>query len=283
MPRKEFNIRCLDDPYDRAIEKILRLLTQEFTEDEVESVECMRQSIEMDICQLYVVEDVNGEVLSFMLTHYLVLDPNERAENYDTETILYIAYIITDVNHRGKGFARELYKKVHEDIFQKAAFHRHRLKAIIGDTDASIESFLNHMSRKRIYYEGSDGNIYEVPYIQPPIDMDKHTGSPLYKEVPTHLMIKLENDRQECCVYDLLRIIKSIYSLYIERECGYHSKDAYDKANKYITNIFSRIEKIMTEAKDSKLFLLDSAEREIKQCELQIKGKNLYEHMNVIS
>lgn len=153
-----------------------------------------------------------------------------------------------------------------------------------------MENFFNQMNRKRIYYEDKEGNVHEVPYLQPPLKWDKETGRPINPwtgEVSSkediekcsahiHLMVRMIDDRQRFPAADVLSFVKTLY------EDNYAGKDVHGspenpEVEKELDRLKVELAKSLSEAKSGEVFLMNAKERMLKKQELFKAGKELYE------
>ena len=267
----EFFIRKIEDVKDPAVEKMYELLVKEFSEEEADTPETIRGAIESDIQAYHVVEDAKGHVIALSNTEYLKLESSQDA-------MIFIAYVATDPGYRRLGIGSELYPGFYDFAKEKAKQDQARIKGVIGEAVGPVESFLNRMGRKRMYFEDEQGSIHEVPYIQAPLDWSEKTGKPRQKATPEHLMIRLLDERQEMQVSEVISMVKAIYEEnYIFPEDYFKTEKAYQACEDTVMGHLKDLEVTLQKAKGGKIFLMDKKERAEKQKELEAQGKQIFE------
>lgn len=276
---EEFFVRRVQDSKDPAVEKIHEFLVQEFSEEEADTLETVLRAVESDILAYHVIEDANGRIVALSNAEYLEFEQaDQEKKTQPTEAVLFVAYIVTDKAYRKKGIGSELYQDFYRFALEEAQARNHRLRGIIGEAVSPVESFLNRMGRKRMYFEDEDGNAHEVSYMQAPIDWNERTGKPKQEATPEHLMLRLLDGRQELQVEELLPMVKAIYEEnYVFPEEFFKSQKAYQRCEDTVMGYLQALEQALAKAKGGRLFLLSRQEREQKRQELEAQGKNLYE------
>ena len=267
----EFYIRRIQDPEDPAVEKIYDLLVKEFSEDEADTIETIKAAVKSDIQDYRVAEDADGRVVAVSNMEYLKLEESQ-------DVMIFVAYIVTNHDYRQKGVGSELYPSFYNLAKEKAKEDGSRIKGVIGEAGGKVESFLNRMGRKRIYFEDEEGNIHEVPYMQAPLDWNKKTGKPETESIPEHLMIRLLDGRQEMQASEIIPMVQAAY----EENCifpeeYFKTEKAYQKCEDTVMNYLRELEEALQKAKDGKLFFMDKTEREERAKELQSQGKQMFE------
>lgn len=273
--RREFIIKLLENPGDPAVEKLHEFMVRQFGEEESETLYWIRHTIEEKLNDYHIIEGSDGNIISFSNTQYLRLEPVWPSG--PKESAVFVAHIVTDSAHRGKGLIKELYRTFYTTALERAQREGDAVKGITGEAVSEVESLLNKMGRKRIYYEDGAGNVYEFPYLCPPVDMDDDTGEPLESAVPEHFMIRLTENDKEISGEELLRMVKAIYTQYVGEEKDYSSAAAYAKAFENNMRILGEIKQKIDVAKANKLFFMSAEERQIKKQKLNAQGKELYE------
>lgn len=273
----ELVIRFLHDPNDRSVEQMYALMVEELSEEEAERPAWIRHAIEEQLYWYHVVETRGGKLIAFSSTKYLELTPLRGMDTSPQESLFAVWFIVTDPTFRSRGLAHTLYERFLGEAYAEAQARGQRLKAIIGEAVGSIESFLNPMGRKRIYFEDEYGDVHEVPYLAPPINMDACTGEPDGVPVPEHLMLRMLNDTQELTVEELLQMIWVMYEQYVGAESDYRSRAAFEHARQHNRHLLQQLSNILSRAVDGKIFLLSREEREQRRAELRALGKELYE------
>lgn len=275
------NLKSKERNEDPAIKAIREMMVKEFGRGEAETLAWIRTSIKKGLNDYHAVESADGKLIGFTSSQYLEMEPLPGKENDPKESFVFLCYVVTAEEARGKGIGTELYRKFYEDAMNKANARGHEIKGVIDEAVSSVEIFTNKMGRDRVYYEDKDGNIREVPYMCPPVDMDSKTGKPPEGEegqaYPEHLMLGLTNGAKETSVEDVLRMVKRIYMEYIAGEENYDSNEAFQTAWNHDMQILEELKQNLAEAKDGKVFLMSAEEREAKKQELATRGKSLVE------
>lgn len=277
-PRGEdFFIRRLDKPRDPAVKRMHEFMVRQFGDDGAEALYWIRHTLSKQINDYHVIESPDGEVISLSNTQHLQLESDPRNPDADPESMVYVAHIMTDEKFRGQGLIGELYRKFYQTTLGRSSDRRERIHSIVGEATDEVEPLLNSMGRKRIYYEDSAGNIHELPYMYPPIDMDSATGAPLAEPSSAHFMVRLVDDRQDMTIDELLRILTPIFKEYVGHESDYESHDAYQRSMDYNMRMLAELQERLAQAKDGKLFFMDAPEREIRRKDLEAAGKKVYD------
>jgi len=285
---EEYTVRSVEDSNDPVVEKIHAFLTDAFGEDEVEPLSWVRHSIEHRLSFYDLVETKTGEVASLGSTQYLELENGDSPS--PPESMLYVAFILSKPEFRGKGLATELYRAFYRRALQEAERRgqtlravvgeaetgQDRVRAVIGEAVSSVEPFLNRMGRKRIYFEDERGNVREIPYTCPPVDINKD-GEALSPPCHEHLMVRLTNNAQELPTKDLIRMVRAIYKEYIASPANYNSAEAFARSENLVMGFLDELEDALRPAKDGKVFLLNAEERRTRQAELTAKGKEFFD------
>ena len=267
----EFFIRRVQDPKEPAVKEIHKLLVKEFSKEEADTPETIRGAVESDIQAYHVVEDAKGRIVALSNTEYLRLESSQDA-------IVFISYIVTDSDHRRLGVGSELYPGFYDFAKEKAKEDQAGIKGVIGEAVGPVESFLNRMGRKRMYFEDEQGNICEVPYMQAPLDWDEKTGKSRQKATPEHLMIRLLDGRQEMQVSELILMVKAIYEEnYLFSEDYFQTEKAYQACEDTVTGHLKDLEQALRKAKNGRIFLMDKTVRNEKQKELAAQGRKIFE------
>lgn len=274
-PEEKFLISNIADANDPRLEKLYDLLVGEFGEGETESLEWMRHAIEEDINHYHVVQNETDNIVSVAITQYLTTPSSIGARGEDA--LIYISYIFTKPELRGKQLAAELYRSFYKSYADRAIKNEDRITAVIGETETRVETFLNRMGRQRVYFEDASGNVCEVPYTFPSVEIDLKTGEPIFPPTPEHFMIRMLDGRREIPARELLPMMRRIMIEYVGVEGDYASPQAYQVAMAYIDNLFSNIEQALSGAKNGMAFLMSKTERETKRQKLEIEGKQLIE------
>ncbi|MDP3772429.1 MAG: GNAT family N-acetyltransferase [bacterium] len=275
--RGEYNIRFVTDAKDPVVRGIHRTMVKEFGKEESETLTWLRHTIRKDLNRYHVAETPEGEVAAFSNTQYLELDPALGHENDPRESVIPIWHIVSDPAFRNKGVASELYQSFYQDALEEAKKRGDVIKGIIGEAVDSVEGFLNRMGRKRMYFEDSNGNVHEVPYVCPPVDMDDTTGEPREEPVPEHVMLRLVNGEEKIPNEDLVRIVKAMYTEYVGAPDNYDTQEAYQKALEYNMGLLGQLADAVGQSKDGSVFLMSKEEREKKREELAREHKELRE------
>ena len=271
---EQFTIRALRDPKDPAIKKLHSFMVKEFGKEESETLTWLRHTIKEGLNDYHIVEK-DGKIVAISNTRYFDM---ENGEGSPKESILTVWHITTERRSRNKGLASEIYQSFYKTALDRAKENSHAFKGVVGEAVSSVEPFLNRMGRGRVYFEDASGNVKEVPYVCPPVDMDSATGEPLEDPVPEHIMVRLMNGKKEMPVQDLMRITETIYIReYLGAPDNYESPDIYGKAREYNMGLLNEMRAALGGAKDGKVFFMTAAEREQKREELSRSGKELIE------
>lgn len=275
---EEFSTKRLTSGSDPLARDVWRMMKDEFA-DEADPLYWVKESIRQKLNNYDVATTPDGKLASFSNTRYLELDKGEPQQaGKDTESILFVSYILTGEEARGKGLATELYKDFYKGTLEKAKESGHAIKAIFGESVESVEPFLNKMGRKRLYFEDAEGSIHEVPYKAPPCDYDSATGEPTTDGALEHLMIRMIDGSEEFDSNELLRMVKALYSQeYGASPDDYDSKKAWQRSKDVIDGYLAELESALVQAKDGKVFLMSSDERKQKVKQLHKDGKEIFE------
>lgn len=269
-----FTIRKLTKPYESAAKRTHEFMVEQFGREESEALYWFRHTIKEGINDYHAMEQ-DGRVVAFSNTRVLELEPQEGRPQ---EAILTVWHISTEEALRNKGLASELYQSFYRDAAEKARERNQTMVGVVGEAVDKVESFLNRMARKRAYYEDPDGNIREIPYQCPPVDMDSKTGEPLEAPVPEHVMIRMMDDRQEMPAEDLLRMVEAIYFReYLGTQDDYASPEVYSRARQSNADLLEGMRTALAGAKGGKVFLMSRREREARRETLRAQGKDVYD------
>lgn len=269
-----FTIQKLTKPYEKAAKRTHEFMVEQFGKEESETLNWFRHTIKNGINDYHTMEH-GGEVVAFSNTRLLELEPQEGKA---PEAVLTVWHISTEEEMRNKGLASELYQSFYRDAAKKAEERGQTIVGVMGEAVDTVESFLNRMGRKRAYYEDADGNIRELPYQCPPVDMDSKTGEPLEKPVPEHVMLRMTDDRQEMPAEDVLRMVEAIYFReYLGTEDDYDSPEVYRAARQSNANLLEGMRTALAGAKDGKVFLMSRDERGARREALRAQGKDVYD------
>lgn len=269
-------LRLLHDPADPSIDQIHALILAELSEEEADTLNWIQHAVQEHINRYYVVETSEGRVIALSSTQVLTLPRGEQKPEQAQESLLVVWFVVTAPPFRHKGLASALYQRFVQDAIAEAQACGQPLKGIMSEAVSTAEAFFNQMGDKRLYFAEETGNIYEVPYLCPPVDFDPHTGEPLAPPVPEHLMLRLLSGAQELPVEEVLQMVEALYAEYAAQESDYASLEAFRRAQHYTTELLSHLQRALAHAKDGKVFLLSAAERTAKLTELQGQGKTLY-------
>ncbi|OGZ96515.1 MAG: hypothetical protein A3J10_03340 [Candidatus Sungbacteria bacterium RIFCSPLOWO2_02_FULL_54_10] len=274
-PEKDsFTIRKLTKPYEKAAKRTHEFMVEQFGKEESETLNWFRHTIKEGINDYHAMEQ-EGEVVAFSNTRCLELEPQEGRPQ---ETILTIWHIAANEELRQKGLGRELCQSFYRDAAEKARTNNQTLLGVVGEVVETAEPFFNRIGKKRTYYEDAEGNVREVPYQCPPVDMDSKTGEPLEAPVPEHMMVWLADNRQEIPAEDLLRMVEAIYFReYLGATDDYESPEAYARARQSNADLLGGIRSALAEAKDGKVFFMSRQEREARREMLRKQGKDVYD------
>lgn len=275
--RGKYAIRYITDAKDPAIKKVHGAMVEEFGKEESETLTWLRHTVKKKINRYHIAETPEGDIATLSNTQYLELEPAKGHENEPKESIIPVWHIISDRAHRNKGIASELYQSFYQDALAEAQKRGNVIKGVIGEAVSSVEGFLNRMGRKRMYFEDKKGNMHEVPYLCPPVDMDDETGEPREEPMPEHVMLRLLDGEQKMPVEDLLRMVKAMYLEYVGAADNYDTKEAYQNSLGYNMQMIVNLAKTLKQSKDGTVFFMSRDEREVKRRTLEEGGKKLVE------
>jgi len=275
--RGEYGIRYVINAKDPVVKKIHATMVKEFGREESETLTWLRHTIRKDLNRYHVAETPEGKVAAFSNTQYLELESSQGKEDDPKESIVPIWHIVSDPALRNQGVASELYQSFYQDALAEAKKRGNVVKGIIGEAVSSVEKFLNRMGRKRMYFEDQGGNIHEVPYMCPPVDMDDATGEPRENPCPEHVMLRLVNGEQKMPKEDLLRMVKAMYVEYVGARENYDTEEAYQKSLGYNMRLLEQMADAMSQSKDGTVFMMSREERDAKRQNLEKRGKKLVE------
>ena len=288
---EKFNMERISDPEDDRVSKLVNFVS-EFDPKEAITPEIIKKELEDELRIYTIIENDQKEIASFTQGNYLEIKPNKEGEKAK-EAIVFLGYTITSEDHKRKGFALESNRKTIEIASKLAEARQQTLKAIVVEAVEESEPLGNQLGLKRAYYKGNDGNYFEVPYVQPPIQWDSETGAPLDYEtgkvgekpleqycIEEHLMLKMTDGKQELSSPELIDIIRATYAIYIHTNshlADEFNKEAMKKMRKSVADIADGIQNKLSAAEDGKITLLDKNERLGLIKKLGAEGKELAE------
>jgi len=284
----ELKIEHIKDPESRKVEALVDFMNK-FEPEEADTPEIIRDAIanETEAYAYHIIEDKDGKVAAHIQSSLLELAPANENDK-PSQTIIFNGFVITADDFQRKGLATELYQTMMRCNLEKAKAKEQEVKAVVVEGKENSEPFWNHVGLRRIYFEDAEGNFHEVPYIQPPIDWNKKTGTPSgwkkgddFKKfsMPEHLMIRRVDDKQEITMDELRPMLEIIYSdnytLYRNKGERYPTDKAIAKTQEIIEGFQQELEDAVSRSKDGKLYLFNAKEREQKMAEVKAAGKNL--------
>jgi ribosomal protein S18 acetylase RimI-like enzyme len=246
--------------------EIREFLSNFFDEDENDVEGDYVAAIENKFGSFYVVRNDKQEIVSFLNSQLAVVEKSGGPP----DASLVVWYVVTDEQCQDKGLATELYHSAYEGGLRDMKAQGARFLSVAGETNPTVETYLNRMGRKRVYYETADG-LSEVEYLSPPSTADDDP-------VAEHFMARFFDDRTEVGTEEFLRVIRSIYDLYLKPE--YFEDDSESFKKKYFKKVedtYRTLADTLGDAKGGKLYLLSAEERAGKQEELRKKGKSITE------
>lgn len=275
---EQFFVRRIVDPEDPDLLQAHRLLQQNFSPEETDPLEVFCVGASREGKGYYIVQDDQGDVLSLGDVTYLPLCSRDGGRI--DQGALFVGYIVTHEDARKRGFASELYQEFYQWTRDCAHAAGHRLWGVIGETVPGVERFLNGMGRKRVYFEDVTGNVYEVPYLQPPCDWDSRTGNPLLNPKSEHLMVWRTDEQEKFPASDLLSVVEALYEqTYPSSREFFESDEAYQVARRVVQGILAELEKVLVlDAQDGEVFLMSKDERARRTEALIGLGLSLHEH-----
>jgi hypothetical protein len=270
----KFSLRKIVDPNDPAVNALYLFMKNVFVK-ESETLTWLIHSIKDELNDYYIIESKGGQVLAFSNSQYITLSPKTA---HLAESIVVIWHVTTEANYRKRGFATEIYYSIYRDALATAQSRGHLIKGIVGEAIGEIEIFLNKMGRKRLYFEEAGGDVYEVPYICPPLDFNPQTGELIGDAIPEHVMLRLVNDDRILDTEQILRMVDGMYREYLGEVGDYRSTVAYENAERQICALLDALKFELSRAKDRRVFAMSKIERDRKREHLTWQGKRLVEN-----
>ena len=250
--KPHYSPKLLVQPYAQLVGKTHKFLTEQFGKDEMEPLSWTRHAIKQQLYMLHCVCDISNEVVAASNTQYIHLG--------EDKAVVVIWQIATAEEYRSRGVAWELILHACDQALERARQESRTIIALIGEVVEESEGFFNALDMKRVYYTARNGNVCEVPYLCPPVDMDSDTGQPLTATVPEHLMVRLFGSKIPTA-RELVRIVWSLYNTYLAGEEDYTSREAYITAREYMKSILQELERTVMQAKTDDLLLLSAKQR----------------------
>ena len=278
---ERFSTEQVLDPESPDVDKIVDFMGT-FKPEEQDSADTIKNAIALEDYAYLVIKDADGKVIAHNETSYLEL-PAAAGKKKSNEVILFSGYTVADSNLRRSGLGSQLNKAAFEFGLKKAQENKQEVKALITEAVPTSEPFRNSLGYGRLYFEDKDGNIREVPYVEPPLDWNFETGEPETEAVNGHLMMRMVNGDKKVPAADLIRIVDVIlednYQLYSDsiKEGQNPSKLALKNNRNVIKNIKKEFRSNLNQAVEGKIFFMSKEEREKKLQELQTQGKQLFE------
>ncbi|MBI2466078.1 MAG: hypothetical protein HYV66_02530 [Candidatus Sungbacteria bacterium] len=271
---EQFVTKRIENHNDPMVREVWQMMKAEFG-DEADPLYWVKESIRQGINKYDVITGPDGKIISFSNSRYLEMEP---VAGRPPESLVYMAFILTDEEHRRKGLATELNRKLSLGALEQARQEGHAVRGMVGESTETSEKFWNKIGKRRVYFEDSEGNIHEVPYKAPPCDYDDNTGEPLLEGAFEHLMVNMFDGSGELKSGDLVRMARTIYfEEYGAEPEDYASKKAWQRTQEVLVGYLKEFEQSLAGAKDGRVFLMSEDERNQKQAELKAKGKEVVE------
>jgi leucyl aminopeptidase (aminopeptidase T) len=275
---EKFSIERETDPESNAAQDIFDIM-QEFDAEERESPESIREYLPNPKYFYHNLRNDEGELISH--SQNTILDT--ETERGQKEGLIFYASIVTREKFRRRGLAKELHSMILKTTLEEVKKRQEGLLGAIGEARAGSEGFWNHVRLRRLYFEDSEGNLHEVPYICPPLEWDEKTGEPAEGagSLPEHLMLMKIDGSQEITNRELISMVEAIYesdyTLHTEEEGVGPTEEAIRNCQRQVKEFRDQIEESLKTAKDGKIYLLSAQERQNKIEGLKKVGKKLFE------
>jgi hypothetical protein len=282
---EKFEISRVTDSDSPDVEKMRELMLVgfegEFKDEDLDSLETMRQAVGNDTFIYNIAKNVEGDAIQLTLGYLLELGQERKEKKYN-ESLLFMG--ITVSREKRKGLGAELNKSVFESGLEKAKKEGREIKAIAAAAVDQSEYLGNYVGMRRVYFENEKGEICEVPYIDPPLTWNFETGEAEAEALPAHFMLNMVNGENTVLVGDFMEMVDVIYKVdsMISPESRKDDKapteEAIRRNHEIIEKIKNELMESLSQAKNGKIMLLDKKEREALAKELQIKGKKIFEN-----
>ncbi len=235
----KFKINTFEDGQDPKLSEVQKLFNEIFPEEEIEPETILRSAVDGQNpwgtpdtkYRVVVVTDEDKKITAICAGATLDID-NKR-----NEVAYCVEYVLTKPQLRQSGLAREAYISALIDSMKIAKEQNKKLTFLFGGCTDSSETFWNNMGWKRIYFK-KGSNYIELPYLQPILNFDTHTGeiSNKSREVKEHLMI-------DCLVRkptkeDMIKLQEALinYTAMWPRE-AFKNNEAFIRHKVYIDNL----------------------------------------------
>lgn len=266
---KKYLIEHVESGESPTLSEVQDLCIRTFGEEEVDSEEILRQAVtgvEFGIpsevkYKVFAVRDPDGRVVCTVAGGNL--DLRDASGSPTGETILMIAYAVTDKDVKQSGLAREAYISALMDCAAEAEKMGKKFVMAAGECTYTSEKFWNKLGWKRPYIESGNKQTYtELKYVQPALDFVKKTGLPKKGagEAAEHLMVRPMNGRTPS-KEAVMNTVKAFY-----RWCNrweeeiFVSKKAYQTHKSYVDALESAFQRDLSAGRQ--LIFLDKANRE---------------------
>lgn len=281
---EKFEISRVTDPNSSDVERIRELMLTEFEgefkDEDLDSLETMSEIVGNDTFIYKVAKNSEGDIMQLTLGYLLKLG-QEKQEKV-SESLLFMGLTIS--REKRKGLGAELNKSVFESALEKAKKEKREIKAIAAAAVDQSEYLANRVGMKRIYFKNEEGDIFEVPYIDAPLNWNFETGEAEAEVLPAHFMLNMIDGKSIVSVEDFMEMVDAIYKN--DSEINYHSqkdgkaptKEAIRRNHEILEGIKNKTRESLSHAMDGEIMLLSKIEREKMVEDLKLQGNKLFEH-----
>lgn len=284
----KYQIEHVESGESPTLSEVQDLFIRTFGEEEVDPEEILRQAVtgvEFGVpsevkYKVFAVRDPEGKVVCTVAGGNL--DLRDASGTPTGETMLMIAYAVTDKDVKQSGLAREAYISALMDCAAEAEKMGKKFVMAAGECTYTSEKFWNKLGWKRPYIESGNKQTYtELKYVQPALDFVKKTGLPKKGagEVAEHLMVRPMNGKTPS-KEAVMSTVNAFYK-WCNRwgEEAFSSKKAHRTNQAYVDGIADTFKKELDEG--GQLIFLDQVKREkAKQQGLTIHEYTEAEHGN---
>ncbi|MEK7648886.1 MAG: hypothetical protein AAB400_03130 [Patescibacteria group bacterium] len=280
---KKYQIEHVESGESPTLSEVQDLFIRTFGEEEVDPEEILRQAVsgvEFGVpsqvkYKVFAVRDPEGKVVCTVAGGNL--DLKDEHGNPTGETMLMIAYAVTDKEVKQSGLAREAYISALMDCAAEAEKLGKKFALAAGECTYTSEKFWNKLGWKRAYIESGDKQKYtELKYVQPALDFVKKTGLPKKGagEVPEHLMVRPMDGRTP----SKDKVMSAVEAFY--QWCNRWGREAFSSTKAYQANQ-SYVDDIAGTFKEGldrggQLIFLDQTNRE----KARVKGIKVREYID---
>jgi GNAT superfamily N-acetyltransferase len=253
-----YSVRQITRPGDRNLRPAHRFMKFHFG-DESETYGWFVRSMRDGLNQYFVVEDEQRRIIGLSNSQYLRIKKTNTDQTAGGQAIFVVWHIAIDELHRGKGLAKILYATIYRHYLMLARRRRHEILAIVGEAVSSVETFLNALGRRRLYFKSEKG-WEEVSYMCPPLDYDPHTGLVNGAMVNEHLMVRFIDGREVASLEIVAAVVETMHREYIGRVDDYFSYKAYRTAKAHIESLDKEFREKLDRARAHEVYLLSQSD-----------------------